>query len=156
MLKTENSIDPKSQLSTILLKPRELTERMTETLEDYMLSLYGVSEDSKRIYLGQLKTFTSFLMSRGIKRFQDATSKDMDLFLSHYQKDNTKNAYIARIKYLYVKLLKQPELVEHLKIVNHDIEPVTPAARAHKLTLAELNLIYFLKKVRFLRKILFF
>ena len=78
MLKTENSIDPKSQLSTILLKPRELIE----TLEDYILSLHSVSEDSKRIYLGQLKTFASFLMNRGINRFQDATSKDIDLFLS--------------------------------------------------------------------------
>ena len=80
MLKTENSIDPKSQLSTILLKPRELTE----TLEDYILSLHSVSKDSKRIYIGQLKTFANFLMSRGIKRFQDVTSKDINLFLSNY------------------------------------------------------------------------
>ena len=123
MLKTENSIDPKSDSSIV----SEKGERMQETLEDYMLSLHSVSEDSKKIYLGQLKTFASFLMSRGIKRFQDATSKDKDLFLSRYQKDNTKNGYIARLKYLYGKLLKQPELVEHLKIVNHDIEPVTPA-----------------------------
>ena len=127
MLKTENSIDPKSQLSTILLKPRELTTRMTETLEDYILSLHGLSESSKEIYLGQMRTFGRFLISRGIKRFKDATSKDIDIFLSQYQKDTTKNGYVTRLKYLYGKLLKQPELVEHLRIVNHDIEPVTPA-----------------------------
>ena len=127
MLKTENSIDPKSQLSTILLKPRELTTRMTETLEDYILSLHGLSESSKEIYLGQMRTFGRFSISRGIKRFKDATSKDIDIFLSQYQKDTTKNGYVTRLKYLYGKLLKQPELVEHLRIVNHDIEPVTPA-----------------------------
>ena len=50
---SEDRIDPKSQLSTILLKPRELTTRMTETLEDYILSLHGLGESSKEIYLGQ-------------------------------------------------------------------------------------------------------
>lgn len=123
----EERTDPKSQLSTILLKPRELTTKMAETLEDYILSLHGLGENSKEVYLGQMRTFGSFLIGRGIKRFEDATRKDIDLFLSRYKKDNTKNGYVTRLKYLYGKLLKQPELVEHLKIVDHDIEPVTPA-----------------------------
>jgi hypothetical protein len=50
----EERIDPKSQLSTILLKPRELTTKMAETLEDYILSLHGLDENSKEVYLGHL------------------------------------------------------------------------------------------------------
>jgi len=126
--KSENSIDHKSTpFSNVREDYREFSEEMIETQEDYTLSLHGLGENSKEIYLGQMRTFGRFLISRGIKRFEDATRKDIDLFLSRYKKDNTKNGYVTRLKYLYGKLLKQSELVEHLKIVNHDIEPVTPA-----------------------------
>lgn len=39
MVKSENSVDPKSQRCVVLTKHAELTEKMRETLEDYALSL---------------------------------------------------------------------------------------------------------------------
>lgn len=111
-LKEENSIGAKSDISIV----SEKCEGMRETLEDYMLSLYGVCEGSKLNYKSQVRTFGRFLKSQGIKRFEDASSKDIDLFLSNYQKDSTKNVHIVRLKHLYGTFLKMPNLVEHLKI----------------------------------------
>ena len=122
MLKTENSGDLKSQLSIV----SEKCERMQETLEDYMLSLHGVSETSKESYMSIIRTLGRFLKNRGVERFEDVRSKDIDLFLSNY-KDSTKNVYIIRLKHFYGTYLKLPSLVEHLKATKVDLEPITPA-----------------------------
>jgi len=124
MLKVkEVSVGAKSDISIV----SEKCERMQETLEDYMLSLHGICEGSKVNYKSQVKTFRRFLMNLGIKRFQDASSKDIDLFLSNYPKDSTKNVYVVRLKHLYSTFLKLPSLIEHLKITNNELPPVTPS-----------------------------
>ena len=122
MLKTENSGDLKSQLSVVSGK----CERMQETLEDYMLSLHGVNETSKESYKSIIRTLGRFLKNREVERYEDAKSKDIDLFLSNY-KDSTKNVYIIRLKHFFGTFLKQPALVEHLKLSKVDLEPITPA-----------------------------
>lgn len=105
--KSEDSIDPKP--------------------EDYILSLHGINESSKDVYSTQIRTFGRFLLKCGIERFEDVTMKDIDVFFSRYQKDNTKNCYIGRLKHFYGKFLRLPNLTEHLKIANNDIQPVTPS-----------------------------
>jgi len=59
----ENSVDAKSGLRTgsDSMKVEKLSERMQEILDEYVLSIHGVSEDSKANYVGQVKTFGRFL-----------------------------------------------------------------------------------------------
>jgi site-specific recombinase XerD len=111
----ENSIDAKSELKigSDSIKCDGLSKRMLETLEDYLLSLHGITEDSKEVYIGQVKTFGLYLISRKIEKFEDIRTKDIDLFLSRYEKDSTKNNYIIRLKHFYGRFLKLPHLVEH-------------------------------------------
>ena len=124
----EISIDPKPELRMGFdLKHEELSERLQDTLEDYILSSHGISEDSKGNYASQVRTFGRFLMNREIKRFEDVSSRDIDLFLSNYKKDSTKNVYIIRFKHFYGTFLKLPSLVEHLKMVNEDLPLITPS-----------------------------
>ena len=118
----EISIGAKSDSSIV----SEKCERMQETIEDYMLSLHGVSETSKESYMSIIRTLGRFLKNRGVERFEDVRSKDIDLFLSNY-KDSTKNVYIIRLKHFYGTYLKLPSLVEHLKLSKVDLEPITPA-----------------------------
>ncbi|MCW4001686.1 MAG: tyrosine-type recombinase/integrase [Candidatus Bathyarchaeota archaeon] len=119
----EISIVPKSQLKRDL----DLSDEMKETLEDYILSLHGISEDSKEVYVSQVRTFGRFLMSREITKFEGTKAKDIYIFLSQYRKDTTKNNYITRLRHFYSKFLKLPKLVEHLKVSNNDLQPVTPS-----------------------------
>jgi len=119
----EISIDPKSQLKRDL----DLTDGMQNTLEDYILSLHGISESSKETYISQVRSFGHYLMSRKIVKFEDIITKDIDLFLSRYEKDSTKNNFIIRLKHFYGNFLKLPNLIEHLKVSNNDIQPVTPS-----------------------------
>ena len=126
--KSENSIDPKSHpFGTVREDYRDFSEEMNKKLEDYILSLHGICEDSRTNYKSQVRTLARFLTKRGIERFEDASSKDIDLFLSGYQKDSTRNVYIVRVKHLYSKFLKLPDLVQHLKISNTELPPVTPS-----------------------------
>jgi len=69
----QNSIDPKSELNT-----SGLTEGMQEKLEDYLLSLHGISDGSKEIYIGQVRKFGYFLMSQKIAKFEDIKAKDIE------------------------------------------------------------------------------
>lgn len=90
--KKENSADPKSETRTSLesLENKELSEEMRQTLEDYMLSLHGISDDSKDAYIRLVRIFALSITQRSIRRFEDATAKDIDIFLSRYHKDSTK------------------------------------------------------------------
>ena len=119
----EISIDPRSEIKRDL----DLSDEMEETLEDYILSLHGISESSKETYISQVRSFGHYLVSRKVAKFEDVETKDIDLFLSRYEKDSTKNNFIIRFKHFYGKFLKLPNLIEHLKVSNNDIQPVTPS-----------------------------
>jgi len=115
--KSENSIDPKSTPFGFVREDyRDFSDEMIEKLEDYMLSHHGISENSKECYLTQVKMFGRFLLKRGIKRYEDAKRRDIDLFLSSYQNANTRDNYVIRLKHFYGQFLKLPNLVEHLKL----------------------------------------
>lgn len=104
-----------------------MSDEMKETLEDYILSLHGTSEGSKETYTSQVRSFGHYLMSRKIVKFEDIRKRDVDLFLSRYEKDSTKNNFIIRLKHFYGKFLKLPNVIEHPKVSNNDIQPVTPS-----------------------------
>ena len=77
---SEKSIDPKSDLVFLSPKPGEMTPKMREKLEDYVLSLHGIRETSKEAYFSQMKTFGHFLVNRGIEGFQDASLGTLTFF----------------------------------------------------------------------------
>lgn len=57
-------------------KVEKLSEGLQDTLEDHILSLHGISEGSKGNHASQVRTFERFLINRGIKRSEDASSKN--------------------------------------------------------------------------------
>jgi len=126
--KSENSIDPKSDPFSLVREDyRDNSDEMKEKLDDYILSLHGISESTKDLYLSQVRVFSRFLLKRGIKRFEDVARKDIDLFLSGYPNESTKDNYVVRLRHFYGEFLKMPDLIEHLKLSKYDIQPVVPS-----------------------------
>lgn len=72
-METVISVDPKSEIKRDL----DLTGEMKETLEDYILSLHGISESSKETYISQVRSFGHYLMNRKIVKFEDVRMKDI-------------------------------------------------------------------------------
>jgi hypothetical protein len=67
---------------------------MKERIGEFKLSLHGVREDTKDVYLAKMEWFGSFLAEQGIKQFGNVDKKDIDVFLSNYNNPNTKNLFI--------------------------------------------------------------
>jgi site-specific recombinase XerD len=110
-MQIENSVSAKSDLKA------QITE--------YALSLHEVSDETKEQYASCLYSFTNYLMSKGINKFEDVTKKDIGLFLSTKHTQNTKNLYIFVIKNFYKNYLDSENTVEHLhqKPVEETITP---------------------------------
>ena len=103
-----------------------LTEEMKARMTEYLLSLHGISENTKDDYLSKVKRLGIFLTKRGIMRFEDANCIDIDLFLSKYNNENTLNLYIYVFKSFY-NYIKRPEVTEHLKLYKIELEQITPS-----------------------------
>ena len=101
-----------------------LTEEMKERMTEYLLSLHGVKESTKDDYLSKVKMLGIFLTKHGIVRFEDANSRDIDIFLSKYNNENTLNLYIYVFRCFY-NFLNLPEVVSHLKLYNIELEQIT-------------------------------
>ena len=109
------------QIETSVSAKSDLTTQITE----YALSLHNVSDGTKEQYYSCLESFTNYLISKGINRFNDATKMDIGLFLSTKRTQNTKNLYIFVIKNFYKNYLGNENVVKHLhqKPVEETITP---------------------------------
>ena len=94
-------------------------------VSEYVLSLHDVGDSTKEEYAVCLNAFTNYLAGKGIGRFEDVTKKDLGLFLSTKNSQNTRNLYIFVIKNFYKNCLDARDLVEHLhqKPVEETITP---------------------------------
>lgn len=109
------------QIETSVSAKSDLKEQITE----YVLSLHDVSDGTKEQYSSCLDSFTNYLTSKEINRFEDVTKKDIGQFLSTKQKQNTRNLYIFIIKSFYKNYLDNENIVEHLhqKPIEETITP---------------------------------
>jgi len=117
---------PKNWIFDQFQECRDLSEEMKETMIKYLLSLHGVKDNTKSFYLSKAKILGIFLAKRGITRFEDAKSIDIDLFLSQYGNENTLNAFIYVFKQFY-NFLKLPDIIAHLKYYKIELEQITPS-----------------------------
>lgn len=104
----------------------DLTEEMKEKMTEYLLSLHGIKENSKSLYVLKAKMLGIFLTERGLNRFEEAKEFDLNLFLSQYNNENTLNQYIYVFKQLY-KFLNLPEIVSRLQYYKIELEQITPS-----------------------------
>jgi len=58
---------------------RDLTEEMKKKMTDHLLSLHGIKENSKSLYLLKAKMLGVFLTGRGLNRFEDAKELDLNI-----------------------------------------------------------------------------
>jgi len=117
---------PKNWIFDQFQECRDLTEEMKETMIKYLLSLHGIKDNTKSSYISKAKILGVFLVKRGIMRFEDAKSLDIDLFLSQYDNENTLNAFTYVFKQLY-KFLNLPDIIDNLKYYKIELEQITPS-----------------------------
>ncbi len=67
---------------------------MQVRLGEFELGLHGVRDNTRADYLGRMIWFGSFLVARGKGSFSVVERKDIDLFLSKYEKPSTKNVFM--------------------------------------------------------------
>ncbi len=63
--------------------------QLYEQIDDYILSLHSISDNSKKRYSALLKVFVRYLTDRGILSFNDVKRTDIGQFLSTKRKPNT-------------------------------------------------------------------
>jgi site-specific recombinase XerD len=88
--------------------------KLDEQIEDYILSLHNISDNSKEHYSSLLKVFVRYLIDKNITDFNKVKLADIGKFLSSKRKANTRNIYIFLIKSFYTTYLDNGKLVEHL------------------------------------------
>ena len=103
-----------------------LSEEMLDTMLDYLLTL-RVSEGSKAHYLQKLRKFGLWLTKQAIRNFTDVKKSHIDLFLSTYDKNNTKNSIITALRPFYRDFLNEPSVAESLTYYAEELEPITPS-----------------------------
>lgn len=102
----------------------KLPTEMQKRLGEFEFGLHGVRDNTKADYLARMMWFGSFLVARGKRSFEKAERKDIDLFLSRYEKPSTKNVFIAVFRHFYKE---KPEVVAHLKAYAVELEEITPS-----------------------------
>lgn len=95
---------------------------MEKCIEEYALSLHGCSEDTKENYIETVKWFGAFLKEYGKNRFEDATAKDIGLFLSKYS-ISTRNLHIHNFRRFY-NYINKPEIIKDLKLYKLRSKPI--------------------------------
>jgi integrase len=102
---------------------RVLTPEMQTRLGEFELGLHGIREDTKEDYVNRILLFGNFLVERG-KTFDNADSKEIDLFLSGFPNPGTKNNFIISFRAFYSV---KPKLTKHLKLYDVELAPINPA-----------------------------
>jgi site-specific recombinase XerD len=125
-MQTEIRPIPKSWIIDEYEKCGGLTEEMKTRMTEYLLSLHGVRENTKHDYLTKIKLFGIFLSKQGIMTLEDASKHDIDLFLSKYANENTKNLFIHAFRSFY-RFLNKEEVITHLKFYKVELEEITPS-----------------------------
>jgi len=125
-MKTEIRGLPNNWIFDQFQECRDLTEEMKETMIKYLLSLHGIKDTTKSFYISKTKILGVFLAKRGITRFENTKSIDMDLFLSQYGNKHTLNVYIYVFKQFY-NFLNSPDAISHLKYYKIELEQITPS-----------------------------
>lgn len=77
------------QIETSVSAKSDLKEQITE----YALSFHDANDGTKEQYYTCLDSFTNYLISKGINRFEDVTKTDIGLFLSTKQNQKTRKTY---------------------------------------------------------------
>jgi len=118
---------PKNWIIDEYQNSRDLTEEMKEKMTEYLLSLHGIKENSKALYISKVKVLGRFLVTKkGINRFEDAKAIDLNLFLAQYDNEYTLNICIYVIKKFY-SFLNLPETTNHLRLYKIELEQITPS-----------------------------
>ena len=101
------------------------SDNLKEQINDYLMSLHDVSEDTNQRYASCFDSFVQYLEKEGIKSFEEVTKTDIGQFLSTKKTQNTKNIYIFIIKSFYKNYLDKDKLVEqlHQKTTEETITP---------------------------------
>jgi len=99
-----------------------LNHQMIDTMLEYLLTLRA-SESTKELYLQRLRIFGLWLVKNNIRRFTDVKRFQFNLFLSGYQKNNTKNSYITALR-PFLRFLGKDV---HLDYYAEEMEPITPS-----------------------------
>ena len=124
--KTKGTDLPKNWIIEQYENNTDITEEMKEKMTEYLLSLHGIKENSKSLYVLKAKMLGIFLTERGLNRFEEAKELDLNLFLSHFNNENTLNQYIYVFKQLY-KFLNLPDVVHRLRYYKIELEQITPS-----------------------------
>jgi len=101
----------------------KLPTEMQKRLGEFEFGFHVVRDNTKADYHARMMWFGSFQVDRG-KSFEDVERKDIDLFLSGYEKPSTKNVFIAVFRRFY---RDKPEVVAHLRVYEIDLEEITPS-----------------------------
>ena len=89
---------------------------------DYLLTL-RVSESTKELYLQRLRQFGLWLLKNDIRSFNEVKAFQINLFLSNYQANNTKNGYITALRPFF-RFLNKPMKLEYYP---EELESILPS-----------------------------
>ncbi|MFC1486384.1 tyrosine-type recombinase/integrase [Thermoproteota archaeon] len=105
----------------------DITEEMKEKMTEFLLSLHGIMENSKALYISKIKMLGRYLtQKRKITRFEDAKTIDLDFFLAQYNNKYTLNVTSYVIKKFYT-FLNLPELTTNFRLYPIQLEQITPS-----------------------------
>lgn len=118
---------PKNWIIEGYQNSRDLTEEMKEKMTEFLLSLHGIMENSKALYISKIKVLGRYLtQKREIARFEDAKAIDLNLFLAQYDNKYTLNVCSYVIKKFY-KFLNLPEVTNNFRLYPIQPEQITPS-----------------------------
>lgn len=109
-----------------ILNSETLTNQMKTKLGEYHNSLHNAKLTTKLDYLVRLKKLGEHAKESGLKRFEDLTKAEIDLFLSNLKTVGTRNTYICGIKTFY-KWLGYGEIVKDFKPKKRENSNITPS-----------------------------
>ena len=97
--KTKGTDLPKNWIIEGYQNSGDLSEEMREKMTEFLLSLHGIMENSKALYISKIKVLGRYLnQQREITRFEDVKAIDLNLFLAQYDNKYTLNVTSYVIK----------------------------------------------------------
>lgn len=109
-----------------ILNSETLTNQMRTKLSEYHNSLHNAKLTTKLDYLVRLKKLGEHAQRRGVKKFEELTKTEIDLFLSRLKTVGTRNAYISGMKTFY-RWLGHEEIVKDFKPKKNRNNNITPS-----------------------------
>jgi len=125
--KTKGTDLPKNWIIDGYQNSRDLSEEMKEKMTEFLLSLHGIMENSKALYISKIKVLGRYLnQEREITRFEDAKAIDLNLFLAKYNNKYTLNVTSYVIKKFY-SFLNLEALTTNFRLYPIQPEQITPS-----------------------------